>query len=165
MDYWGFFLSILSTVTSGVLLAAFFFFFREKIFPLPDISGQWHLESITDKTTYNPYRNMRLKYTLYLTRNGVSLSGTSEKIYEKTESKKEKKYTGKGRVRGRIEGYLEKNYFSKDKIHLHIVEDGRERQSTITYVLKLVSKDEFEGGFSSTAADSSGTATLKRVLF
>jgi hypothetical protein len=46
---------VLSTVVGGILLSFLYFLAREKLFPLPEITGRWYMEMTTQKTSYNPY--------------------------------------------------------------------------------------------------------------
>ena len=89
----------------------------------------------------------------------------SEKIYEKTEGKGSKKYIGKKRICSKVEGYIERNYFGADKISIHIIENGTDRESTSFQ--KVISKcsNVLEGEFESTAGDSKGICIWQRKLF
>ena len=153
--------SFFTTVLGGLVLGVIFFLLREKCFPLPDISGEWEVYTITHQTSYHKYTNLSLHYKAILLCEGTSIVGTSEKVYEKS-LMEELEYTGKNRVRGEIQGSIEKRYFSKDRVKIHTVEHGIERDSTIYHNLKLESKDAMKGEFQTTAADSKGDANWKR---
>ena len=153
--------SLLATILGGLVLAFIFFYVREKCFPLPDISGEWNVYTETTETSYDPYKDMLLTYKAVLLCEGSSITGTSEKIYEKS-STKEGNYTGKDRTRGEISGSIDKRYFSKDRVRIHIVEHGDKRDSTIYHDLKFENKSLMKGRFFTTAADSKGMVNWKR---
>ena len=159
-----FLLSIASTVFSGIVLAFIFFFFREKVFSLPNISGIWNIRSETNTTEYNPYQNLELRFVAMLCCGGSRISGTIEKVYEKSSTGKIS-YTGKNRTRGEIDGFVEKRYFSKDRVKLHIIEHGQKRDSTMYHELIVERNGQMKGSFSSTAADSKGDVTWQRDAF
>lgn len=54
--------SLLSTIIGGGFLTFLFFWLREKVFPLPDITGRWYFEMLTENSAYNPYKGMVLRY-------------------------------------------------------------------------------------------------------
>ena len=138
-----------------------FLYVREKCYPLPDISGEWIVCTTTIESSYKPFRYMRLTYRSILLCEGSSIAGTSEKIFEES-SEKNGSYTGKDRTRGQISGSIEKKYFSNDRIKLHIVEFGENRESTIYYDLKCKSGKLMKGKFFATAGDSKGYVNWKR---
>ena len=70
-----------------------------------------------------------LRYVAMVWREGPTIKGTVEKIYE-ISTTGERAFVGSNRTRGIIEGYIEKNYLSKDKILMHIKENGHGREST-----------------------------------
>lgn len=164
MNFDSFWVNILSTLISGVVLAVLFFWFREKIVPLPKITGRWYLEMHTVSTTYNPFQNMILRYVVMLWREGNRVEGTVEKFYENS-SNGEREFVGTDRTRGKVEGYIEKNYFGKDKLFLHVIENGHGRESTHFYELVADSMTEMNGNFSSMVANQSGTVKWQRAEF
>jgi len=160
MDFNSFIPDILATVLGGIFLTFLFFLLREKVFALPDVNGRWYLETKTLESEYNPYQNMILKHILMVYREGNYIYGTSEKIYENS-STGEHEYIGDARKRGVVEGAIEKKYFGKDKIMLHIVINDFGRESTYFVNLEKISSIEFTGNYKSMVANQSGTATLK----
>lgn len=156
--------SIGSTVICGAILAFLFFLIKEKCFPLPNVTGRWHVEMRTVKTAYNPYQHMVLQYVAMLWREGSKIKGTAEKVYENSSTGK-RNYVGQNRTRGEIEGYIDKRYFSKDQVSLHIIEDGHGRQSTHFLNLLVEKGGHMTGTFSSMVADSEGEVTCQRKPF
>ena len=155
---------VIATVGGGVLLAVLFFLAKEKWFPLPDIAGRWYFEARTVTTAYRPYEGMILRFVAMLWREGHTVQGTFEKIYENS-STGERTFTGTNRTRGVVDGYLEKNYLGIDRILLHMVEDGHGRESTSFYELLVDSRDGMSGEFRSMVADQTGTTTWEREPF
>lgn len=164
MNFDSFIPSIIATVVGGVTLALFFFWARKKLFPLPDIAGRWYFEVGTINTSYKPYSGMVLRYVAMLWREGNRIQGTAEKIYEKSSTGK-KEYVGENRTRGMVDGYLEKNYFAKDRLYLHMVEDGHGRESTNYYDVIIRSDKEMVGSFNSMVANQDGEVTWQRDMF
>jgi hypothetical protein len=163
MNFYNFIPSIIATVIGGVILALLFFWARERLFPLPDIARRWYFEMRTINTSYEPYNGMVLRYVAMLWREGNRIHGTAEKIYENS-STGERDYVGKNRTRGVVDGYLEKNYFSKDRLYLHVVEDGHGRKSTNFYDLIIISDKEMIGVFNSMVANQDGKVTWQRDM-
>ena len=97
-------------------------------------------------------------------REGNNIKGSAEKIYENS-STGEREFVGKNRTRATLEGYIEKNYFGKDRIFLHSVENGHGRESTNFYDLLITSNSNMIGAFSSMVANQDGTVTCKRESF
>lgn len=155
MSFASFWADLIATVAGGIILAALFFFAKEKLFPLAKLTGRWHLEQTTHATSYNPYTGMVLRYVVMLWREGNRVEGTAEKIYEKS-STGERTFSGENRTRATVTGYVEKNYFGEDKIYLHIIEDGHGRESTTFYEITTNCADTFFGNFSSMVADQTG---------
>jgi len=164
MNFNSFLSDTISTVLGGALLTFLFFLAKEKLFPLPEVAGRWYFETRTVETAYNPFARMVLSYVAMIWQEGPVIRGTFEKIYEKS-STGEKEYVGKDRTRGTIEGYIEKFYLSKDRIRLHLVEDGFERESTILLDLLSDNASRMSGSFQSMAADQTGIVKWQRNSF
>lgn len=164
MDFSSFYADILATLVGGIILAILFFFSREVLFPIPNITGKWYLKMETENTAYNPYRGMVLIYVIIIWREGNSLRGSAEKIYENSTTG-ERSYEGKNRTRAVIDGYIEKNYFSKDKVYLHSVEKGHGRESTNFYELMVEKDKKLKGKFNSMVASQDGLAQCQRESF
>lgn len=156
--------SIIATIVGGGMLALLFFWVREKIFPLPDISGRWYIELRTINMSYKPYLGMVLRYVAMIWREGNRIQGTVEKIYENS-SNGEREFIGENRTRGVVDGYLEKNYFSKDRLFVHVVENGHGRESTYFYDTIINSNNKMMGTFNSMVADQDGEVLWQRDKF
>jgi hypothetical protein len=165
MDWSEFGISILETLVGGILLTFLFFLGKEKLFPLPPITGRWFFELKTVETAYNPYNDMVLRYVCFLWLEGNRIEGTVEKIYEKS-STGERPFVGDNRTRGVVTGYVKKSYLGKDRIFLHVVEDGHGRESTNFYdLIYKKSEETMQGTFFSMVADQRGTTTWTKEGF
>jgi hypothetical protein len=155
--------SLLSDLIVGILLVFIFFLYKEKVSPIIDISGVWYSRTNTLKTVNNPFRNMILGYKIFVLQEGQKLEGTIEKIYENSTTG-EREYIGNKRTRAYFKGYVERNFLGKNKIQIHVIEKGIERESTIYYVL-YNECNNLKGEFFSTAGDSEGTTIWQRTPF
>lgn len=153
-----------ATIAGGLVLALLFFWAREKIFPLPRVMGIWYFEVNTISSAYNPYKGMVLRYTAILWREGNRIQGTIEKTFEDSSTGK-RDFVGERRTRGTLEGYLEKKIFSKDRLYLHVVEEGINRKSTSYHDITIISDKIMNGNFSSTVADKYGEVKWQRIRF
>ena len=156
--------STASTIVGGLILAVLFFLAREKLFRLPDVTGRWYLQMSFRNSSYKPFDGMILRYVAVLWREGNTVKGTAEKVYEHS-STGERNYVGKERTRSVIDGHIEKNVFSRDHVSLHIIEDGHSRESTHFHDLVVHRKGHLEGTFITMAADSEGIVKWQRKPF
>ncbi len=150
-----------STVIGGVLLALIFFLAKEFVFPFPNLSGLWNFVEHTAKTSYRPYENMKMTYHALLGQEGPVVYGSGEKVYSASDNKNEE-YTGAARVRIEIRGYLTKRYFRPSILEIYYLEKGKLRESSTIHNLRIRSKKELRGAFTSTIADSTGTVVWAR---
>ena len=111
---------------AAIIIAIVFFWIRERVFGLPDFSGQWFLKSVTNTTVYRPYEKMELQHNLFLRLEGNNIRGASEKIYEDSSYGKRKthlrhilKYKGMVEVRENFLldlGKVQKNLISNNNM-------------------------------------------------
>lgn len=153
--------SIAATVLGGIILTFLIFWFKERVFKLPDIDGRWYFITQTIESAYNPYKEMQLEHVAVLHRESSSVFGSAEKIYE-ISSTGEREYVGKDRMKGIIKGSIERNFFSKSKLSLHSSDKDFSRESTTFHELLIISKDEMRGYFTSMIADQSGEVVWRR---
>lgn len=164
MNFESFWSDVAATIIGGVALAILFFLAKEKFLPLPKLSGCWYFEQATTNTAYKPYTGMVLRYVVMLCQEGNRVEGTAEKIYENSSTGK-REFVGANRTRAIVSGYVEKKYLGKDKVYLHVVEDGHGRESTHFYDLTLMNADTMAGTFTSMVADQTGSAKCQRTSF
>jgi hypothetical protein len=164
MNFDSFFADIIATLVGGISLTFLFFVAREKLFPVPEVTGRWYMEMVTVNTAYKPYDDMILRYVIMIWREGNTLKGSAEKIYENSSTGK-RDFVGQNRTRAIVEGYIEKNYLGKDRIYLHSIEDGHGRESTNFYDLLVTAESEMIGAFNSMVANQDGTVKCQREPF
>jgi hypothetical protein len=164
MNFNSFLSDTIATILGGAVLTFLFFLAKEHLFPLPKVTGRWCFETRTIETAYKPFEGMLLRYVAMIWQEGHVIHGTIEKVYEKS-STGEREYVGKNRTRGILEGNIEKFYLSKDRIHIHMVEDGFGRESTVLFDLVMEKASTMSGSFQSMAADQTGTVECQRNLF
>jgi hypothetical protein len=160
-----FLIGVSTTVTGGAILTILIFLIKERICPIPDLSGLWYLKQTTETSAYNPYKGVSLKYLLVLHCDGKKIEGTAEKLYEESiTSEESRSYFGKNRTRATISGSIQKRYFEKDLIYLHVIEQGHGREYTTFYKLELQRSTGGIGSFSTTAADQTGSVLWQRTI-
>jgi len=164
MSFDSFFSDVLSTVVGGAALTFLFFLGREKLFPLPAIVGRWYFEIQTTSTDYVPYQGMILRYVAMVWPAEYRIEGTAEKIYENS-STGVRQFVGEHRTRAVVEGLIQKQYFSSDKVFLHIVEEGHGRESTNFFRLVVQADGTMVGTFSSMVASQEGRSLWQRRPF
>lgn len=162
MNFDSFLSDVIATVVGGAFLTLLFFLLREKVFCFIDLNGSWVYEQTTMTSDYNPYKGMVLRYLVLLARDGNRIYGSAEKVHEKTPDGNEKEYVGEDRSHAEITGHIEKRYFSKDVISIHITEDGERRVSSTFQVLECDSNNQLQGRFSSTIANQVGAVKWSR---
>ena len=156
-----------ASITAGIILAFIFFIFKEKIYPLPDINGRYHLIRTTQNSTSNKYIDMQLTYEMLLRSEGNKIYGTAEKIKE-VNKKETINYIGKNRGHIVVNGYIEKNYLSDDRVVLLLQDDGKTRKFSHYYSLEvnektIRNKETINGDFFSSVANQSGVVSLYKL--
>ena len=151
-------LSIIGTVLGGLLLSLIYFILYEFFYRIPDLSGKWEFEETTIITSYNPYKNMKVKYLIILWNEGQNIFGSGERISEINQNESFK-YKPENRININIQGHIRKRYFWNDEIIIHYFEEGRKRKSSTIHKLELKSKSNIKGTFFKTAANASGNST------
>jgi hypothetical protein len=154
---------LIGTVLGGAALTLLLFLAKEKLFPLPKVSGRWFFETRTVTSAYKPFVGMSLQYVAILWQEGHVIRGSCEKIYEDSSTGK-REYVGENRARGGLEGFIEKFYLGKDRIRIHLVESGS-RESSVFFDLTNPEHSSIVGVFCAMAADQEGTVKWQRVPF
>ncbi len=140
----------LVTIVGGVLAIM-------PLFTQPaDINGTWIIGTQTEKTSLSSYQNMKLTYKVVFVQDGNSFKGTGEKTVEQEAGKSQRELIGKERTRVNVTGSVTRN-----SIHADFVDHGKDRDSDGAFDWEL-KNGVWAGTFSSLAADSSGSSTLKR---
>lgn len=162
MNFESFLPSFSATVIGGGLLTLIFFLLREKVYKSIDLDGSWTYEQETTVSDYNPYKYMTVRYLALVARVDHKIYGTAEKDSEKERYKEWKGYNGKHRTQIKITGHIEKHYFSKDRICIHITEYGEKRESSTLHILQEEKHNELSGRFVSTIANQQGNVKWTR---
>jgi hypothetical protein len=115
------------------------------------ITGTWIIENKIEQTSYSPFKNLQLTYTVQFTQNGPSLTGSGEKTMEAGHE-----IAGHAHTPIQITGN-----FAGDSIDASYAEDGVKRQSHGEFHWKLAKGGSWVGTFHSTAADSAGSSVLR----
>tara|TARA_R100000750_G_C2342911_1_gene94969 strand:- start:904 stop:1539 length:636 start_codon:yes stop_codon:yes gene_type:complete len=162
------------SLVAALVTAVVIFTIREFFNRAANYSGVFHTKSSATSSAYNPYRNLITFHTLILYSDGYIISGTSEKTGDMTPEACND-FEGVGKSRGVITGRVERNYIRSSVLHLHIIEKGELRDSTIYMLVKidryrffgLIFKRfiPFSGEFYSTAANTKGTVLCGREAF
>lgn len=154
--------NVYGTIFGGIILAGILFFCNEILFPIPNLSGEWDVNSLTIETTYNSYKNMRLIFNFHIVQKGLEIIGSGEKIKEILSSGRVYDYERDKRIEVDIVGSYRRNIFSSNRLYLNITEKGLKRSVRTTYILNACSKRRFCGSFTSTAADSKGQIEMQK---
>jgi hypothetical protein len=159
--------SIAENIISAILIAILFFIGKEYCWPVPQLSGCWTFVSETERTSLQAYKGMKLTYLTLLWQEGQKIYGSAEKVLEETASAAPRQYIGQQRTRVNIEGYLTKRYMRRSEVVLHMIEDGKARETSSIQELVLQRGGTMKGTFTSTAADSTGKVlwTTGRGIF
>ena len=147
------------TIVGGFILTILYYILGARLFKLPNLNGLWMFKSTYARTKYNPYRNMELIYKVHLLQEGNRVHGSAEKVFERSD--KERVYAGADRQPVSIEGTVQKGYFGRSQVFLHMTLQGELRQSSGYALLNcrgVFSKFRLEGLVSMTAGDSYGPA-------
>ena len=156
------------SLVAAILVAVLLFVIRELFIRAKNYSGIFYTMSTVKDTSWNPHKGMRLFHTLILYSDGYVISGTSEKTGDISKAHS-LEYEGAGKIRGEVTGRVERNYLWSTVMNLHIVEQGRDRESTsfmtITVSRFKLRRTRNSGDFYSTAANSKGSVLCGRESF
>ena len=152
---------IAATLIGGLLLAFMFFLIKDKLFRIPALAGLWTFSAVTEKTSYNPFKDMTLTYLVLLVQEGNRIIGSGEKIKEVSVSGP-REYEGKQRTRIQITGFITQRFLSKSECVIHITEAGEQRDSSTMHSLRVTWKGLMVGTYVSTVANQIGRVTWTR---
>lgn len=153
---------IIATIVSGIILTLILFLINEYLLPKKNITGDWDTRITIKNSAYNPYRDLKINYKIYLLQKGNEIIGSGEKISDILGNGEIKEFTGEDRTKLVLEGYYERNYLKKSKVFFKITEFGSKRESRAIYFLTVNDKNKLTGNFTTTAADSSGVILMKK---
>ena len=153
---------LLANLIGGVVLTGFFFLLKERLFPLPELTGVWECEQHTVWSAYGPYKGMKVTYQVVLLQGKNSVIGDGEKDREDG-ANGILNYTGSGRTHIVVKGTVEKLFTKPDRIRIQWTENGQRISSTIHHLQVTKNSKRLSGEFFSTAGRCSGNATWTRV--
>jgi hypothetical protein len=147
----------------GIVILAILWFIKEKIYYIPDISGQWEMILTYKKTDFILYENMEVKYKMFINQNNEYITINGEKYFEKLNNNNTKEYQGNEKTFSEYDGYIKRAFFNHSLI-LNIKEIGQERIVAGQLKLKIVSPNSLlKGTFDRQDANSKGMAVLSKI--
>jgi hypothetical protein len=147
----------------GILILLILWFIREQIYYIPDISGKWEMILTYEKTDFNPYKNMKVKYKMFINQNNDYITIKGEKYFEKLNDNSTKEYKGNEKTFSEYDGYIKRAFINHNLI-LNIKENGQERIVAGQLKLKIVSPNSLlKGTFDRQDANSKGMAVLSKI--
>ncbi|MGB8889214.1 MAG: hypothetical protein WCC87_20975 [Candidatus Korobacteraceae bacterium] len=117
-----------------------------------DITGTWTITDKTAKTSYSPYQNLEVTYTVTVTQSGSDFTGSGTKTTESGHP-----VIGRAHTPIQVKGKV-----VDDQIVAYFTEEGTARQSTGGFNWKLTGDRKWAGTFYSDAANSSGASALSQ---
>lgn len=121
--------------------------------PSHDLTGTWTVTDRIEQTSYSPFKNLELTYTVTITQNGPDFTGSGTKTMESGHP-----LIGKAHTPIEIKGKL-----NRDSILASFTEQGVERRTTGEFRWKLANDGSWVGTFFSDAANSKGTSLLSQA--
>jgi len=157
-----FFMELIANVVSGLIFAFILFLFKEYLFPMMQITGEWETTLVIAKTLFAPYQDVDFQYKVHLLQNGNRIRGSGERIKDLKRDGTETVYEPGQRIKIKIEGYYEKKYLRKSKVFFNVIELGNEREIRLTFFMEVKNSKFLKGTFTTTASDSSGTIEMRK---
>jgi len=155
---------VLANTASGILIAFLALISIDQFYATPQLGGMWEFTIEVDDTTYSDYKQMQLTYQAVLLQKELQFSGAGDKYAEKSLPELViKELSGEDRVPITLSGYIEKNFFSDNKVFISISEQGSLRISATFHELSIESDDLLTGTFYSTIANTKGRVSWRRV--
>ena len=147
----------------GIFFFITLWFIKEKIYYIPDISGKWEMILTYKKADYNPYKNMKVKYIMFINQNNNHISIKGEKYFEELNDNTNKEYIGHEKTFSEYDGYIKRS-FSNHTLILNIKENGQERIVVGQLKLNITAPNSLMNGvFNRQDAQSSGIAILNKL--
>jgi len=87
-------------------------------FPKNNLTGEWKTTIVIEKTSYNPFKDLRkIEYKLHLIQKGYELSGSGESKRHKPDGTETVFIRVENRVNSDVDGYFERCYLGKSKVY------------------------------------------------
>ena len=124
---------------------------------IPNLTGSWVYEQITESSGHPPYIGMKLRYLVLLSIHENKISGSAEKFWEFSIAGGEREYVGKHRSTATISGHVtKKGFFGQYQLVINLLENGHGRPYTTQHILSVENSCLLTGRFASTAANQIG---------
>jgi len=120
--------------------------------PRYDLTGEWVLQLKIESTSYRAYQDLTVGYKLYLIQAGQEISGKGEKWWE---NGKELPFSQHDPIN--VSGLLKGK-----RLPLSFTLKGTLRETVGVFDLSITNRNELSGTFSTTGANSRGSAVLSR---
>lgn len=129
----------------------------------PFLYGLWEIELTIETTTYNAYKNMRIKYEVNIIQDGLNVKADGHKTGEIFRGQI-RYHTGASQTPINLSGYLKRNKKQKYTLDLYGTEHGLIKGIFKTeFSLTIIDSTLLKGTFKTDGANSSGYATWRRI--
>lgn len=156
-----------SETAAAIVIAGVFaltaLLFNDYILPPPNLNGSWKFSEVTRDSTKGSYLGLTVTYKALIIQDGLSLSGTGEKVSELKANGESYEYKPELRTAIEIRGSIRRRYFSNDELTLHVAVAGEVRDTATLHEVERFSEREMAGCFLTTAASASGPVAWERV--
>lgn len=119
-----------------------------------NLTGKWSVVNTIQKTSFQPFRDLKIGFDLAINQSGNSFTGKGQKVSENGRSLPVQSRTPI-EVKGSING---------NRVEATFFENGSVRKTNGRFVWQLDSTGGLNGTFISTAANTSGKSAAKREL-
>lgn len=127
-----------------------------------DLSGTWYIQATTKETTYNPFKDLAVRYKILVTLNENGIIANGNKIGEVSNGKATE-YSGEAKTPIRLTGTIGKDELGHTMVKLNGYDHNLEgRLYATAFQLRLLNRSQMVGTFSSIIADSKGKAAWIR---
>ena len=155
---------VVGAIVTTVTLSFGFMIFNDYVSPPPDLTGRWKFTVNYKDTSRVGFQDLKVTYQVLLIQDGLELTGTGEKLSERSPTQPSRDYYGTKRTNINVVGSVERNYFSAETAVLHYSEMGKRRDTSTVHQLIQHGSDTMCGHFQTTIADTDGPVWWQRGL-
>jgi hypothetical protein len=156
---------VLANTVSGILIAFLALITIDRFYQTPQLGGVWEFTTHVEDSSYSSYQGLAVTYQVVLLQKELQFSGGGDKFSEmQKEASDPVEYSGSAKIPLTLTGYIEKNFFSENKVFVSINENGSIRDSSAFHELRINEDGSMSGIFFSTSANSSGKVTWKKII-
>ena len=117
-----------------------------------DLNGEWALDLKIESTSYNPYKNLRVGYKIYLAQNDRYITGKGEKWW----------INGNETPFSQHDPIFVSGIIRDKDLPLSFTLKGSNRETVGIFNLEIMSNKKLIGTFSTTGANSRGSVVMSR---